>query len=185
MLAVIASSNSGTHPTVAAWNSLCVLFAFYLLGRKKGMIVTFVFVPVSTVMYVVSHMSGPSAIPFVAVMNIIFFMLCISWIAFHYESTREETEKALIEDIDARIKTEKELEATVEELKSAYSEVNTLSGLLPICASCKKIRDDSGYWTQIELYIKKHSDAEFSHGICPECAKKYYPDLVEDEKIKP
>ena len=60
-------------------------------------------------------------------------------------------------------------------LSEALQEVKTLSGLLPICASCKNIRDDSGYWNQIEKYIQDHSEAKFSHGICPDCAKKLYP----------
>ena len=62
--------------------------------------------------------------------------------------------------------------------------VNILSGLLPICSHCKKIRDDKGYWNQIDAYIEAHSDTEFSHGICQECARKYYPDLdVYDEEL--
>ena len=69
-----------------------------------------------------------------------------------------------------------------EERERALLEVKMLRGFLPICASCKKIRDDEGYWNQIESYIKEHSEAEFSHGICPECAKKLYPylDLEND-----
>jgi len=63
------------------------------------------------------------------------------------------------------------------ELQKALERVKTLSGLLPICASCKKIRDDQGYWNQIEAYIAQHSEAEFSHGICPQCAKKLYPEF--------
>jgi hypothetical protein len=59
-------------------------------------------------------------------------------------------------------------------LEVALSQIRTLSGLLPICANCKKIRDDQGYWNQIETYIHDHSDAKFSHGICPECCKKLY-----------
>jgi hypothetical protein len=66
---------------------------------------------------------------------------------------------------------------TIEELKLANAKVKILGGFLPICASCKKIRDDNGYWNQIESYIKEHSEAEFSHGICPKCVKKLYPDL--------
>jgi len=62
-----------------------------------------------------------------------------------------------------------------KELQIALDEVKVLSGFLPICASCKQIRDDKGYWTQIESYIRDHSEAEFSHGICPDCAKKLYP----------
>ena len=68
----------------------------------------------------------------------------------------------------------KELE---RELREALSKVKLLSGFIPICASCKKIRDDSGYWQQIEAYIRDHSEAEFSHGICPDCVKKLYPEL--------
>jgi hypothetical protein len=70
-----------------------------------------------------------------------------------------------------------EMQETIEELEDALKRVKLLSGFLPICSSCKKIRDDKGYWNQIESYIKSHSEAEFSHGICPDCAKKYYPDL--------
>lgn len=68
------------------------------------------------------------------------------------------------------------LNAAYVEMREALSNVKTLSGMLPICASCKKIRDDKGYWKQIEAYIRDHSEAEFSHGICPECAKKLYAD---------
>ena len=65
----------------------------------------------------------------------------------------------------------------IVELKDALRKVKTLRGLLPICASCKKIRDDNGYWNQIESYIRTHSEVEFSHGICPDCSKKLYPDF--------
>ena len=68
-----------------------------------------------------------------------------------------------------------ELEDTIDHLNELLSKVKTLSGMLPICASCKKIRDDKGYWNQIESYIQEHSDADFSHSLCPECAVKLYP----------
>ena len=68
-----------------------------------------------------------------------------------------------------------ELAKSNESLLTALGNIKTLSGLLPICASCKKIRDDKGYWNQLESYIKEHSDAVFSHGICPDCAKQLYP----------
>lgn len=72
-------------------------------------------------------------------------------------------------------KSENALRQERDNLEQALSEVKKLSGLLPICASCKKIRDDQGYWTEIEGYIESHSEADFSHGICPECMKKLYP----------
>lgn len=73
------------------------------------------------------------------------------------------------------------LESTVEKLLIARQEIKTLKGILPICCICKKIRDDKGYWNQLESYIREHSDVEFSHGICQECAKKMYPDIDFDE----
>jgi DNA-binding response OmpR family regulator len=72
---------------------------------------------------------------------------------------------------------ERKVDQLVTELQKALKKVKTLSGLLPICSHCKKIRDDKGYWNQIEAYIHDHSEATFSHGICQECAKKHYPDL--------
>ncbi len=81
-------------------------------------------------------------------------------------------------DISDRVKSEKEKENLIDKLQETLSEVKQLGGLLPICASCKNIRDDKGYWNQIESYIKAHSEAEFSHSICPDCASKLYPNLV-------
>jgi PAS domain S-box-containing protein len=80
-------------------------------------------------------------------------------------------------DITERKKGDEQREQLISELTSALGQVKRLSGLLPICSYCKQIRDDQGYWNQIESYIRDRSDAEFSHGICPECAKKLYPDM--------
>jgi PAS domain S-box-containing protein len=68
----------------------------------------------------------------------------------------------------------------ITERKRAQAQIKTLSGLLPICAWCKKIRDDSGYWRQLEIYVSEHSEADFSHGICPECAEEVYPVRARD-----
>lgn len=84
-----------------------------------------------------------------------------------------------IRDITDRKRVEEEREKLIAELQQALSEIKTLSGMLPICSSCKKIRDDKGYWNQIESYIMHHSKAEFSHSICPECAKKLYPEYYK------
>jgi ABC-type amino acid transport substrate-binding protein len=84
--------------------------------------------------------------------------------------------RRLAREIDKRRQTEGEREELIAQIQKALAEVKTLKGIVPICASCKKIRDDKGYWNQIESYIRDHSEAEFSHGICPECFKKLYPD---------
>jgi DNA-binding response OmpR family regulator len=74
----------------------------------------------------------------------------------------------------------REKEHLITELKAALSEVKTLSGLLPICAGCKKVRDDQGFWSQVETYVSQHTDATFTHGLCPGCIAKYYPELAEE-----
>jgi len=92
------------------------------------------------------------------------------------------------EDVTMLKKIQEELTASKEQLEQlvhsrtaqlgeALQRVKTLSGFLPICASCKKVRDDAGYWTQVEAYLREHSEIEFSHGLCPDCIRKLYPDL--------
>lgn len=125
------------------------------------------------------------------------FGILLTWFAFfggfvsnlrrHLREQNKKVQKAH-EELKSEIKERKhaqiEKDNLIVELKDALSEVKTLSGLLPICASCKKIRDDRGYWNQIEFYIRDHSEAEFSHSICPECAKKLYPAIYKEKDIK-
>jgi len=85
-------------------------------------------------------------------------------------------------EIERRKKVEKEKEGLIRELQQALSEVKILRGFLPICASCKKIRDDEGYWHQIEAYIQAHTEAVFSHSICPACAEQLYPGFKRRSK---
>jgi len=101
------------------------------------------------------------------------------------ERVRERTaelltaNQQLIMEIRDRRRAEQELEKLVGQLQEALAKVKTLSGLLPICASCKKIRDDRGYWTQVEVYVHDHTEADFTHSICPDCAAKLYPEYYK------
>lgn len=70
---------------------------------------------------------------------------------------------------------EKQQQERILQLQNALAEIKTLSGLIPICANCKKIRDDEGFWHQVEAYVRERSRADFSHGLCPDCAAKLYP----------
>ena len=88
---------------------------------------------------------------------------------------------AVKEDITQRKKAEAEREKLINELQAALSDIKTLSGLIPICSSCKKIRDDQGYWNILEAYLMKHSDAKFTHGICPDCMIKLYPEIKNNK----
>ena len=74
------------------------------------------------------------------------------------------------------------LAAKVEELQKALDQIKTLRGIVPICSNCKKIRDDQGFWNKVEIYISEHTEAEFSHGICPDCMRKLYPEYVAISK---
>ena len=86
----------------------------------------------------------------------------------------------VVKDITERKLAEEERDKLIVELQEALAKVRHLSGLLPICASCKKIRNDKGFWEQVETYISEHSEALFSHAICPECGKKLYPEYYDE-----
>jgi len=86
----------------------------------------------------------------------------------------------VLHDVTARKVMERDQARLIDELQTALAEVRTLSGLLPICANCKKIRDDSGYWHSVEAYVVSHSQAEFTHSICPECAQELYPEYTNE-----
>jgi CheY-like chemotaxis protein len=89
----------------------------------------------------------------------------------------EETDLRIAIEVGLyRAKLESEREALIKELQEALAKIKTLSGLIPICAWCKKIRDDKGYWQAVEQYISEHSQAEFTHSICSDCQKKYFPE---------
>lgn len=79
-------------------------------------------------------------------------------------------------DITSRKKAEKEREALIKRLQESLAEIRTLRKILPLCSFCKKVRDDKGYWEQVDVYLHKHSSVDVSHSICPECMKKHYPD---------
>ena len=83
-------------------------------------------------------------------------------------------------DITARIKAESDRETLIADLRAALDEVQELHGLLPICMHCKKIRDDGGYWSSVEDYVTSHSKVIFSHGLCPDCLRKEYPELADE-----
>lgn len=80
-------------------------------------------------------------------------------------------------DVSERNRMDSERKKLIQKLEASLSEIRTLRGILPLCAFCKKIRDDKGYWEQVDVYISKHTEADISHSICPECFKKHYPDM--------
>ena len=124
--------------------------------------------------------------------NIIFLMTGIVLISIvgitvilYKSNMHRKKANTLLEKTNRKISHQRDvIEIKNKELETALSRIKRLKGLLPICANCKKIRDDTGYWNNVEAYITEHSEAVFSHGICPECMKKLYPDFVDNENKK-
>jgi hypothetical protein len=89
----------------------------------------------------------------------------------------DQSNRNLSQEIEFRIKIQHENEQLIDRLKKALDEINTLEGILPLCSFCKKIRDEEGHWEQVDVYIYKHSEADISHSVCPDCMEKHYPDI--------
>lgn len=105
--------------------------------------------------------------------------LCVTCTPFHDERGRLVGTVHVARDISEQRRAAREREELIAELQQTLAKVKVLNGLLPICAVCKKIRDDTGYWEQVEVYVRDRTDATFSHGICPACARELYPDFAE------
>lgn len=109
-----------------------------------------------------------------ALVPIVFLLIVVLLFVLKREVARKTS--SLQEEIAERHKAEQEKEKIIVDLRRALEEIKTLRGILPICSFCKKIRDDQGYWEQVDVYIHKHAEAEFSHSICPDCLEKHYPE---------
>lgn len=145
--------------------ALCVWF----IDRRAGVLMsTLGTITMGLTMYMTGYIAGVGHRDYLADLWTLFlrmsFYLIVVFLLFSLKQSFEEQRRL------------------VRELKTALNEIKTLTGFLPICASCKKIRDDNGYWNQLEQYISEHSDAIFSHGLCPECAEKLYPEYFKKEE---
>jgi len=89
--------------------------------------------------------------------------------------------ETLEQSLAARAEAEEARGKVIKELQNAIEQIKTLRGIVPICSSCKKIRDDKGYWEQVDAYVTRHTEAQFSHGLCPECMKKLYPEFCKND----
>jgi PAS domain-containing protein len=104
---------------------------------------------------------------------------------FHHGRAGLSGRLLVFRDVTERTRVEREKERLITELTDAVTDIKALRGLLPICSSCKKIRDDGGYWQHLESYIAEHSEAQFSHSLCPDCLRRLYPDLADRDGEPP
>lgn len=148
------------------WFYIYPFFVFFLFGTFEGFLwVIFMMIP-TFIIILFPELSNSFAFHPEFRLRLIISLIIVSFTAWLLESLRN--------NFFIQIQNQK------NKLETALNNIKTLQGMLPICSHCKKIRDDKGYWNQIESYIRDHSEAEFSHSICPECAKRFYPELIDD-----
>lgn len=151
---------TGFAVSLSVFYLIPISMVVWYVGRTAGIVVGGLSAIVWLLEEIFSDLSLPTTfLPYwQAVMRLAFFLIVIFL-------------------LDGRQRAEREREKLIAELQAALANVKTLRGLLPICSSCKKVRDDRGYWNQIESFVRERSEAAFSHSICPECEKKLYPEL--------
>lgn len=167
----------GNDGSKAMWLFTFPLIAFFLLSTIEGLVWTVAMFLGACCIFWLPHLgarkhvySGQFTIRFVTVYIILSVVACwFEVLRRHYRKGMDAEHQRLLAEQSA--------------LQEALSQVRQLSGLLPICACCKKVRDDRGYWTQIESYIRDHSEAEFSHGLCPDCGEDLYPGMWKSTKL--
>ncbi|MBU1345024.1 MAG: hypothetical protein KKE44_23250 [Proteobacteria bacterium] len=154
-------ANGGVNQSAFVWCFTFPVMSIFLLGGQKGVMASAILILSVIVIFILGrHVPYISRYPFDLCLRFVAAYFIITLFSFVMEQARSGVQAKLTQ--------------TNIDLKKTLEEVKTLSGLLPICAQCKKIRDDKGYWNQIEGYIQKHSEAKFSHGMCPECLEELY-----------
>lgn len=178
--------SGGVSNTAYLWLFTYPSIAIFLLGGRTGSSVSAVFIFLIAVVMlfriplgIPAHYSNTLLIRFFAV------YISIHFIGFAMERMRRVVQIKLENTNQELDKLNQENLKLIRELKQTIEEVETLQGIIPICAQCKKIRNDSGYWEQVEEYVHNHSKAQFTHGLCPECKTELYAELdLEDKKTK-
>ena len=166
----------GVSKTAYMWSFSFPLIAIYLLGTRFGTLLSLLFMGLTGGIFFL----GPR-ISFVASYetNFIIRFLPTYFVIYLFSMVVEKVRKIFQNRLTASNseleKEHREKDRLIKDLQESMLEIKTLQGILPMCAKCKKIRDDEGYWEQVEKYVQDRSEAQFSHGICPECASELYP----------
>lgn len=168
LIAMAVGTGDGT---ILYWMSVLPLIYLFFLGKREGI----VWIIIAAVL-MVSILFAPFAYPYGMKVGFRFMLafIFVSVFAVGLEVSRHQFSELLMEK-------RRQLIDEKQHLEQALHEINTLSGLLPICASCKKIRDDEGYWQDVAVYFRDRTDVDFSHGICPDCFEALYPQLPRIE----
>ena len=153
------------------YHAVLPLLACFFLGRREGMIGSVVFLFGMTVLMMAPGLVGSHVYETGNSLRFLVAYLFLTLVGWSYERSRERVQ-GLLATKNGQLQLEK------ERLKDALVQVRTLRGLLPMCASCKRIRDDDGRWERIDTYVSQRSEAHFTHGICPDCSRTLYSDIA-------
>lgn len=162
------------------WVFVVPLLFFYFFGKREGMIWSVIFSLWIGGVVFLTELFDWYSYGYIAVSRFFLILAIVSVIGYGLESSRYAFSRLLDEE-------NKKLLHEKERLEEALREIKTLSGLIPICCNCKKVRDDEGYWQQVETYVRDRTHADFSHSICPTCLEKLCPEYPysEEKKEKP
>lgn len=168
--------NGAGQGTSLYWIYSLPLLFFFFFGKREGLIWFIIFSSCLLFVILTSSVFGWYSYGYPTILRFTITLVIVTVISYGLEASRELSNKLLKEKNQALLQEKQRLERAMDEIK-------TLGGLIPICSNCKKIRNDEGYWEQIEIYVRDHSAAEFTHGICPDCIVKLYPEY--NRKIHP
>lgn len=166
--------HGGVGQAAHLWSFTFPMMSLFLLGARRGSLISLVYLGAAALLLfpgraldMMTDYPVSFSLRYITAYFTVFLMSLI------LEALREVAFRRMQE-------YRREQERLVEELTEKMAEVRTLQGILPICANCKKVRNDQGYWQQVESYVQTHSEARFSHGICPDCMRELYPDLQDE-----
>ena len=167
------------------WMYTFPLIAFFLFGKNEGLAWSSAVFAVA-LLFLALPLNQPFVYAYAAEFKIRFATTYVivsavtywfEYFRYSYRTGMEAERRNLEAEIDQRRRAEQQKEQVIEQLQEAFEEVKTLSGLIPICAKCYRVRDDQGYWNRLERYIQDRSGAQFSHSICPACSEELYPGI--------
>lgn len=171
---LVIASQGGTENSAVLWILLFPTAAVFLMGTRKGLTLSLVMLlgvlavfSLGGKVFVQAIYTGTFKIRVIAVYSVVTLLAVIA----------EELRGRIHDNL---VRSNKEKEQAIEKLNRSIEEIKTLQGIIPICLHCKKIRDDEGFWQAVEEYVQYRTEAQFSHALCPDCAKEFYPEFVEE-----
>jgi hypothetical protein len=169
----------GTEMSAVIWTITFPIIALNLLGPRRGIVFSIIHLAILMSLFAFGKIiSMPVSYSFFWSSRILFAYTTVFLITLIAEKLRATIQRKLLNTGEQLEQTLREREKLIAELTDTINEVKTLRGIIPICAHCKKIRSDKGYWEQVEQYVQDRSEAQFSHALCPDCAKDLYPDQL-------